>query len=88
LQDGEAEQDQFADWLGDASDDDGGGADGGAEAPSGKNRNGDEHPSGGAPLVAFNVQEDGQAEEPAGQAGPEDERAAVGTVAERRPLFG
>ena len=72
LQDGEAEQDQFANWLGDASDDDAGDskpADGGCGAEQR-----DE------PRLAFN----------GGSTDGKEENAekAVGTAAERRPLFG
>lgn len=73
LQDGEAEQDQFADWLGDASDDetgDGKSSDGGRGAEQR-----DE------PRLAFNAGSTEDVEE-------KTEKASVGTAAERRPLFG
>ena len=73
LQDGEAEQDQFADWLGDASDDDG------DNTKSSDSARKDEQL--GAPRLVFNADSNEEAEH-------EPEEAPVGTAAERRPLFG
>lgn len=73
LQDGEAEQDQFADWLGDASDDDAGDS----KSPNGGRRAERRE----EPRLAFNTDSIDEAEE-------EPKQTSVGTAAERRPLFG
>lgn len=73
LQDGEAEQDQFADWLGDASDDDASDS-----KPPDDARRAEQL---GAPRLAFNANSTEELED-------KPEEAAVGTAAERRPLFG
>ena len=74
LQDGEAEQDRFADWLGDASDDDAGDS----KSPNGGRR----AEQRGEPRLAFNTDSTGEADEKSQQA------SFAGTAAERRPLFG
>ena len=78
--DGEAEQDQFADWLGDASDDEDG-----ASPPIIKGKDVEDRESGDLARLSFSAPEP-QAAATAEER--EEEEQQPFTKAERRPLFG